>query len=134
MYEEKGFGVFDYCTFVGMLAVSLGIGLYISYKGNKSPEEFLMGNRVLKTIPVSMSLLTSFISAVNILGFTGETYANGMQIFTVAFGPPLAILFSSYFILPILFPLKLTSINEVSAFAIHPIIILLHFTPFLCYH
>ncbi|RXG67086.1 Sodium-coupled monocarboxylate transporter 2 [Armadillidium vulgare] len=59
-----------------------------------------------------MSLLTSFISAVNILGFPGETYANGMQISTVAFGPPLAILFSSYFILPILFPLKLTSINE----------------------
>ncbi|RXG58136.1 hypothetical protein Avbf_12694 [Armadillidium vulgare] len=35
-----------------------------------------------------------------------------MQISTIGFGPPLAILFSSYFILPILFPLKLTSINE----------------------
>ncbi|RXG57788.1 Sodium-dependent multivitamin transporter, partial [Armadillidium vulgare] len=45
-------------------------------------------------------------------GFTGEVYANGMQISTIGFGPPLAILFSSYFILPILFPLKLTSINE----------------------
>ncbi|KAL7643093.1 UNVERIFIED_CONTAM: hypothetical protein RMT77_006383 [Armadillidium vulgare] len=112
MEKENGFGVFNYSAFVGMLAVSLGIGLYTAYKGNKSPEEFLMGNRVLKTIPVSMSLLTSFISALNILGFAGETYANGMQISTITFGPPLAILFSSYFILPILFPLKLTSINE----------------------
>ncbi|RXG63018.1 hypothetical protein Avbf_07662 [Armadillidium vulgare] len=35
-----------------------------------------------------------------------------MQISTTAFGPPLAILFSSYLILPVLFPLRLTSINE----------------------
>ncbi|KAL7643094.1 UNVERIFIED_CONTAM: hypothetical protein RMT77_006384 [Armadillidium vulgare] len=112
MYAENGFSAFDYCTLVGMLVVSSGIGFYIAYKGNNSPEEFLMGNRILKTIPVSMSLLTSFTSAINILGFTGEVYANGMQISTITIGPPLAILFSSYFILPILFPLKLTSINE----------------------
>ncbi|KAB7493710.1 hypothetical protein Anas_08275, partial [Armadillidium nasatum] len=112
MYAENGFSAFDYCTLVGMLVGSSGIGFYIAYKGSKSPEEFLMGNRVLKTIPVSMSLLTSFTNAINILGFTGEVYANGMQISTVAFGPPLAILFSSIFILPIYFPLKLTSINE----------------------
>ncbi|KAL7643095.1 UNVERIFIED_CONTAM: hypothetical protein RMT77_006385 [Armadillidium vulgare] len=112
MYAGNGFSAFDYCTLVGMLVVSSGIGFYIAYKGNKSPEEFLMGNRILKTIPVSMSLLTSFTNAVNILGFTGEVYANGMQISTIAIGPPLAILFSSYFILPVIFPLRLTSINE----------------------
>ncbi|RXG60089.1 Sodium-coupled monocarboxylate transporter 1, partial [Armadillidium vulgare] len=118
--KENGFGVFNYSAFVGMLAVSLGIGLYTAYKGNKSPEEFLMGNRVFENytsfyVSLDFIYICSQHLSTNyflISGFAGETYANGMQISTITFGPPLAILFSSYFVLPILFPLKLTSINE----------------------
>ncbi|KAB7496456.1 hypothetical protein Anas_01805 [Armadillidium nasatum] len=113
MDNEKGFGVVDNCVFAGMLIISAVIGLYISYKGSKSPEEFLMGNRSLKPLPVSMSLITSYISAMNIISFPAEVYANGLQISTIALGVPLAISFSSYFLLPVLYSLKLTSINEV---------------------
>ncbi|RXG71768.1 Sodium-coupled monocarboxylate transporter 1 [Armadillidium vulgare] len=87
MDDENGFGVVDYCAFAGMLVISSAIGFYMSYKGSKSPEEFL-------------------------LGLSGETYANGMQISIFTTGIPFAVLFSSHFILPVLYPLKLTSINE----------------------
>ncbi|KAB7496447.1 Sodium/proline symporter [Armadillidium nasatum] len=112
MDNEKGFGVVDNCVFAGMLIISAVIGLYISYKGSKSPEEFLMGNRSLKPLPVSLSLITSYITAIALIGFPAEVYANGLQISTIALGCPLAIIFSSYFLLPVLYSLKLTSINE----------------------
>ncbi|RXG73879.1 Sodium-coupled monocarboxylate transporter 1 [Armadillidium vulgare] len=112
MDNEKVFGVVDNCVFAGMLIISAVIGLYISYKGSKSPEEFLMGNRSLKPLPVSLSLITSYITAIALIGFPGEVYANGLQISTIALGCPLAITFSSYFLLPVLYSLKLTSINE----------------------
>ncbi|KAL7645183.1 UNVERIFIED_CONTAM: hypothetical protein RMT77_003568 [Armadillidium vulgare] len=112
MDEKIGFGVVDYCVFVGMLVISAVIGLFISYKGSKSPEEFLMGNRSLKPFPVFMSLLTTYISAAGLLGYTGEIYGNGLQISTSILSCPLAIIISSQLILPILYPLKLISINE----------------------
>ncbi|KAB7497526.1 hypothetical protein Anas_04308 [Armadillidium nasatum] len=52
---ERGssqFGIIDYCVFGAMLVFSGAIGLYTSYIGNKSPEEFLMGNRSFKPMPV----------------------------------------------------------------------------------
>ncbi|RXG54860.1 hypothetical protein Avbf_18367 [Armadillidium vulgare] len=45
--------------------------------------------------------------------FSAEVYANGLQISTIALGCLLAIIFSSYFLLPVLYSLKLTSINEI---------------------
>ncbi|RXG51851.1 hypothetical protein Avbf_10989 [Armadillidium vulgare] len=72
-----------------------------------------MGNRTLKTLPVAMSLLTSYISAIGLLGYSGEIYGNGMQIGSIILGGPSALIFASYFVLPVLYPLKLTSINEI---------------------
>ncbi|KAB7501506.1 Sodium-coupled monocarboxylate transporter 1 [Armadillidium nasatum] len=112
MDNEKGLGVVDNFVFAGMLIISAVIGLYISCKGSKSPEDFLMGNRSLKPLPVSMSLLTTYISAMTAIGYPAEVYANGLQISTISLGSLLAITFSSYFLLPVLYSLKLTSINE----------------------
>ncbi|KAB7504196.1 40S ribosomal protein S11, partial [Armadillidium nasatum] len=44
--------------------------------------------------------------------FSGEVYGNGMQIGSIILGGPSALIFASYFVLPVLYPLKLTSINE----------------------
>ncbi|KAB7501354.1 Sodium/iodide cotransporter [Armadillidium nasatum] len=112
MDEGNMLGVVDYSVFVGVLVISCGIGLYFSYKGNKSPEEFFMGNRRMHHLPVSMSLLTSFFSALAMLGLAAEAYATGMQLCMTIVGIILAIMFSSYLLMPVLHPLKLTSINE----------------------
>ncbi|RXG73390.1 hypothetical protein Avbf_00329 [Armadillidium vulgare] len=47
-----------------------------------------------------------------VLGFSGEAYANGIQLLTMTLGALMALNFSKYFLLPILYPLKLTSVNE----------------------
>ncbi|RXG50816.1 hypothetical protein Avbf_16427, partial [Armadillidium vulgare] len=114
MAEENmsSFGIIDNCMFVGVLIISTSIGFFFSYKGNKSPEEFLLGNRSFKSLPVAMSLFTTYVSAIALLGTSGEAYANGMQLSMMTFGIMLAIIFSKFLILPILYPLKLMSINE----------------------
>ncbi|KAB7507139.1 Sodium/glucose cotransporter [Armadillidium nasatum] len=105
-------GITDYCVFAAMFICTGLIGVYASFKGNKSPEEFLMGNRSFRPLPVAMSLLTSYVSAISFLGITGEIYAHGMQFGVFVLGGVLSIIFTIYFVLPILYPLKLTSINE----------------------
>ncbi|KAL7632128.1 UNVERIFIED_CONTAM: hypothetical protein RMT77_017552 [Armadillidium vulgare] len=110
--NSSKFGVFDYCLFAGVLIISSFIGLFMSWKGNKSPEEFLMGNRSFKPLPVSMSLLTTYVSAVSLLGLSGEAYASGLQISTLTLGAMLGITISLYLFIPMLYPLKLISSNE----------------------
>ncbi|KAL7643204.1 UNVERIFIED_CONTAM: hypothetical protein RMT77_006494 [Armadillidium vulgare] len=112
--EDKSskFGIVDYCVFAAMFIFTIAIGVYTTFKGNKSPEEFLMGNRSFKPLAVAMSLLTSYVSAISFLGYTGEIYAHGMQYSITLLGITLSIVFAIYFVLPILYPLKLTSINE----------------------
>ncbi|RXG58130.1 Sodium-coupled monocarboxylate transporter 2, partial [Armadillidium vulgare] len=112
--EDKSskFSIVDYCVFAAMFIFTIAIGVYTTFKGNKSPEEFLMGNRSFKPLAVAMSLLTSYISAILFLGITGEIYAHGMQYSIVLLGFTLSIIVAIYFVLPILYPLKLTSVNE----------------------
>ncbi|KAL7643195.1 UNVERIFIED_CONTAM: hypothetical protein RMT77_006485 [Armadillidium vulgare] len=109
---SSNIGIVDYCFFGAMLILSGAIGLYTSFVGNKSPEEFLMGNRSFRPLPVAMSVLTSFVSSISLLGFSGEAYAYGTQISIFVLGSVFAIIFVIYVSLPILYPLKLTSVNE----------------------
>lgn len=54
----KRFRWADYLVFAGMLAISLGIGLYYGCIGSKqkTTSEFFMGSRKMGVFPVAMSL------------------------------------------------------------------------------
>ena len=68
MDGANNFRVIDYCMLGLTVGVSVSIGLYHAFRGNKTPEEFAMGGRTMKPLPVSLSLLASFLSATSILG------------------------------------------------------------------
>ncbi|KAL7643198.1 UNVERIFIED_CONTAM: hypothetical protein RMT77_006488 [Armadillidium vulgare] len=68
--KSSKFGIVDYCIFADMFIFTIAIGVYTTFKGNKSPEEFLMGNRSFKPLVVAMSLLTSYVSAISFLGLS----------------------------------------------------------------
>ena len=57
---------FDYVVFLLTLSVSLGIGVFFALSGSRqgSTGEFLMGNRQMKLIPVVISLIVSYTSAI----------------------------------------------------------------------
>jgi len=110
--EGAGFHWADYIVFIAMLAISLGIGLYHAWQGQSSTAEYLMGGRNLKMIPVALSLLVSFISAISILGTPAEMYAYGTQLSMYIFSNIIGGCYGAYIFVPLLYPLKLTSSFE----------------------
>lgn len=53
------FGIFDYVIFIGMLVVSMGIGIYFGYFDGKekTTKEYLLGGKNMKVIPIAISLV-----------------------------------------------------------------------------
>lgn len=110
----RSFDVYDWIVFVGILLISLGIGIYHALAGGRqrTTGEFLMGNRKMSLIPTSLSILVSFQSAILILGAPAEVYTKGMQYYLYTFGQMFAVMLASVVYVPLFYPLKLTSMYE----------------------
>ena len=113
---EKGFHIIDYVIFSAVLLISLAIGLYHAFTGGKqkTTKEFFMANNDLKTLPVALSILVSFVSAVLVLGTPAEMYTRGTQLTMRVIGYCLACVLSSLLFVPLFFGLKVTSSFEVT--------------------
>lgn len=57
--RENYFGAVDYGVFGFMLLVSASIGVYFGYfdKKEQTTEEYLLGGRNMKTVPIAISLI-----------------------------------------------------------------------------
>ena len=62
------FGILNYVVFVAMLLVSAIIGVFYWWKGQKNTDEFLLASRSMSTLPMTLSLVASFMSAITLLG------------------------------------------------------------------
>lgn len=60
---STNFGFVDYTVLFVILSVSLGIGFFFGCFGNsnKSTEEYLLGGRKMKTIPIAISLIARWV-------------------------------------------------------------------------
>lgn len=57
-YQMQKFSWVDYVVFVFMLAISAVVGIYWGFlKDQSSQNDYLLGGRNMKVIPVSMSLV-----------------------------------------------------------------------------
>ena len=79
----------------------------------KTTNEFLMANRQMHVLPVTLSLLASFMSAITLLGTPAEVYLYGTQYWLIWLGYVIMIPVSAHIFVPIFFRLKLTSVFEV---------------------
>ncbi|KAK3876465.1 hypothetical protein Pcinc_001147 [Petrolisthes cinctipes] len=111
---EGHFGKTDSAVFGIMLVASVGIGVYSSLRGGaSSTQEYLVGGRNMSPFPVALSLVGGVISAISILGNATEVYYFGTQLSTSLLGTIVATIFLHSVIIPILYNLKITSLNEV---------------------
>ena len=62
------FSVWDYGVFIGALVISMAIGVYHAFKGNKTTSDFLMASRSMSPIPVALSVTATYLSSISILG------------------------------------------------------------------
>ncbi|KAK0423690.1 hypothetical protein QR680_008280 [Steinernema hermaphroditum] len=117
----------DYGVFGAFLCISVAVGIYHAvverFKNRAVPseapveaksrtEEYLLGGRKMPVIPVALSLLTTFLSGITLLGTPAEFFKHGGLWILMYFLSPIAFILSGLYFLPIFYHLNATSIYE----------------------
>ena len=115
---QYGFQVADYVVCGVVISTSIGIGLYYAFSGGKQSTtlEYHLGNRNLNVIPVMLSLMVTSQSSILLIGVPAEVYLYGIMGMFGAFGFAFSYLIASRIVVPLVYPLKITSVNEVSKY------------------
>jgi len=118
-FHNNRFSAWDYVIFAVILAIASAIGLYYGCTGNKqnSTSEFLMAGRSMSVLPVALSLLASFMSAITLLGTPAEIVLYGTQYWMIWISYCFVVPLSAYVFIPVFYRLELTSVFEVIRFA-----------------
>ncbi|CAH6786916.1 sodium-dependent multivitamin transporter [Phodopus roborovskii] len=108
------FSVVDYVVFGLLLVLSLAIGLYHACRGwgRHTVGELLLADRKMGCLPVALSLLATFQSAVAILGAPAEIYRFGTQYWFLGCSYFLGLLIPAHVFIPVFYRLHLTSAYE----------------------
>ncbi|XP_027955258.1 sodium-dependent multivitamin transporter isoform X3 [Eumetopias jubatus] len=108
------FSLVDYVVFVLLLVLSLAIGLYHAFRGwgRHTVGQLLMADRKMSCLPVALSLLATFQSAVAILGVPSEIYRFGTQYWFLGCCYFLGLLIPAHVFIPVFYRLHLTSAYE----------------------
>ncbi|XP_060071970.1 sodium-coupled monocarboxylate transporter 2-like [Ylistrum balloti] len=104
----------DYIVIAIFLCVCIGIGVYYGYQTNKNPtlENYFFGNRRLRVLPVTMSIFVTFVSAISVMGLPAEIYEFGIRAIYGGVAHVLSLFIANITVVPLLYPLKLTSTYE----------------------
>ncbi|XP_031348303.1 sodium-coupled monocarboxylate transporter 1-like [Photinus pyralis] len=74
------FGLIDQVIFYGTISISLAIGAYFGfYKKPQSADDYLLGDRKMKVIPVALSAAVSHVSGALLLGQSADVYVYGVN-------------------------------------------------------
>lgn len=111
--NDGAFTIYDYAIVIGMLVISLGIGVFYGFfdKSSGSSADFMLGTD-MSIFPVTLSLTTSFITAIELLGNPAEIFFNGSQFTLIVVSMILVIPLAVKVFYPIYDNMKLTSCYE----------------------
>jgi len=111
---ESTFSLADYLVLAAVLLISSIIGLYYRFSGGKqkTDREFLMADRGASVLPVSFSLMASFMSAITLLGVTMENYTYGTQFVVINISYLLSTPVAAYIFLPVFYGLQSASVYK----------------------
>uniref|UniRef100_A0A674NKF7 Solute carrier family 5 member 6a n=1 Tax=Takifugu rubripes TaxID=31033 RepID=A0A674NKF7_TAKRU len=110
---QMHFTTADYVIFALLLVASAGIGLFYAFSGGRQrTTQFLMADRSMSCLPVSLSLLATFQSAVAILGAPSEVYTYGTQYWFLGCSYFLGLLIPAHVFIPVFYRLRLSSAYE----------------------
>jgi len=113
MAASISLSVWDYLVFGLMLVLSSAIGIYYGYKGRKqSTKEYLTASGNMHWLPISISLMASFLSAIALMGMPAEVYTYGAQYMVSFLSSVFIVLSSALIYAPIFYKTQVTSANE----------------------
>ncbi|XP_033759517.1 sodium-coupled monocarboxylate transporter 2-like [Pecten maximus] len=112
--EGSGLVLVDYITFGSTILISISIGVYFALAGGKqkTTNEYLLGNRHMKALPVALSLMVTFESSITMLGFPAEVYVHGIMYWWSLTSFLFANLIGVLIWVPLIHPLKVTSVYQ----------------------
>ncbi|GFO44797.1 sodium-coupled monocarboxylate transporter [Plakobranchus ocellatus] len=104
----------DYMVLALILLVPVLVSIWYAIKDkNKNTRvEYLLGGRKMNLIPVAMSLFVTFQSAVSLIGCPGEIYTFGTSYLLIYIGISLSYMINAWAVVPLLYPLEVTSIYQ----------------------
>ncbi|CAN8019394.1 unnamed protein product [Ixodes persulcatus] len=104
----------EYAVFGVLVATIYGVGFFVSFKRASALtlDEVLLGGRNLKTLPLAVSVLASVTSSTGIISFTAHFYAYGIHLIWTLIAVFAMIPVTVRIIIPVLYPLKVTSVFE----------------------
>lgn len=110
------FGVVDYSVFGVMLLVSAGIGVYFGFfaNGENTTDEYLLGGKRMKTIPIAISLIASQLSGIAIMTIPAEIYAFGATYFFMVLSVILVYPILCWIVVPVFYNNNISNCYEVS--------------------
>nr|XP_037867070.1 sodium-coupled monocarboxylate transporter 1 isoform X5 [Bombyx mori] len=112
-FSLQRFTYVDYAVFIMMLTICGLIGIYFGFVNKqKSTQDYLMGGRNMKLVPVCFSLVASFISGISLLGTPTELYLFGTAYVFSLFGAVAMSLILGSTFLPVFHELQITSVYE----------------------
>ncbi|XP_071098030.1 sodium-coupled monocarboxylate transporter 1-like [Haliotis cracherodii] len=108
--QVRRFEAWDYAVFGAMLFISAAIGVYYAVVGRKqkSTKEFLLASSGMGVLPVAISILLSFMSAILVLGSPAEMYTEGTQFYMRVIGS-LGCAIASVIFVPLFYSLHTAS-------------------------
>lgn len=90
------------------------IGVYFANK-NSTLDDYMLGGRDQKLFPVSLSMMTSFISGLTLIGAPAELYHHGVTYFLSSLAMILSVPFTVFILLPVFYRLNNVSVFSVSS-------------------
>ncbi|GAB6032202.1 hypothetical protein CHUAL_010846 [Chamberlinius hualienensis] len=110
----KHLQLWDYVSFSCLVTLSSMFGIYHIYKARnaKATREFLVTSKDIGILPLIVSLVATYYSAISLLGTPLETYFNGPSFMTVAFAFIVNAAIGSLVFIPVFYKLNGISIFE----------------------
>ncbi|KAK0393400.1 hypothetical protein QR680_000191 [Steinernema hermaphroditum] len=106
-------GIVDFVVFGFCSVVPLIFGAYYgSFNKYRTPDQQLLGNRKMPSIPVTISLMTTFLSGSVILGTPAEIFNRGPLYIVHYLSAVIGLFFARTFLIPTFFRINCTSVYE----------------------
>uniref|UniRef100_A0A1B6DA93 Sodium-dependent multivitamin transporter n=1 Tax=Clastoptera arizonana TaxID=38151 RepID=A0A1B6DA93_9HEMI len=116
LHAHMTFDWVEYTVFAAMLGLSVLIGMYYGFikTGKETVTSYILGDKNMNIFPVIMSLISSHVSGITLIGVPSETYMFGTQYYAVIFVNIIVTLLIVYIFIPVFYKLQLNSVYEVS--------------------
>ncbi|GJM30325.1 MAG: transporter [Cyclobacteriaceae bacterium] len=106
------FNSLDYGIFIAYGCLIIGIGLWVSRKGEKTTEDYFLASKSLPWWAIGASLIAANISAEQFIGMSGSGFAIGLAIASYEWMAALTLLIVGKYFLPVFIKQELYTIPE----------------------